>query len=252
MAKSSDKASTSPKGASDDLVGWSTLALGMSISLLLLWKNGGWPAFRSPIGFRGFDDFNLFNIAVLLLPPLTWILLVLKREVSDFGLTPGNAKGALLFSVITVAIFAPVCFLWFSKLHAVQIYYIRVLNTSGVLYQMEWRNGVDLGGKIDYGRFLYHEAVMGMYMFAWEWFFRGYMLFGLRKIMPTWAAAVVQMIPFFILHLGKPTGELFSSIAGGLILVPVALHYRSFVPCFLAHWALSLVNDIAVVYHHFR
>lgn len=252
MAKTPDKSAAAVKGASDDLVGWSTLAIGMAISLLLLWKNGGWAAFRSPIGFRGFDDYNLFNIAVLLLPTLTWILLVLKREVSDFGLTPGNVKGALLFALITLAIFAPICFLFFSKLPAVQSYYVRVLSVSGVLYQMDWRNGVDVGGKIDYGRFLYHETVMGMYMFAWEWFFRGYMLFGLRKIMPTWAAAIVQMIPFFILHIGKPTGEFFSSIAGGLILVPIALRYRSFVPCFLAHYVLSMVNDIAVLYHHFN
>jgi len=240
------------RGASNELVGWSTLGLGMTISLLLLWRNGGWAAFRSPSPFRGFDDYNLFNIALLLLPPLTWILLFLKREVSEFGLTPGNTKGALLFTAITIGVFTPICFLFFSKLHEVQAYYVPVFNASGVLYNLEWRGGNLVGGQIDYGRVLYHETVMGMYMFSWEWFFRGFLLFGLRKIMPTWAAAIVQMIPFVILHLGKPAGEFWSSIAGGLILVPVAVRYKSFVPCFLGHYALSVINDLAVLYHHFQ
>ena len=254
MAKrsSGEAGASGPKGASDELVGWSTLAIGLAISTLLLWKNGGWTAFRAPIGFHGFDDYNLFNIATLLLPPLTWILVVLRRDLSDFGLTPGNAKAAMVFALVVAAIFTPICFLFFSKLPEVQGYYIRYLSSSSVLYDMRWQSGHYVGGKIDYGRLVYHETVMWFYMLAWEWFFRGYLLFGLRKIMPTWAAATVQMLPFFILHVGKPAGEFWSSLAGGLILAPIAIRYRSFLPCFLGHALLSTINDIAVLYHHFN
>ena len=63
-------------------MGWSTLAIGLAVSTLLLWKNGGWAAFKSPTRFHGFDDYSLFNIATLLLPTLTWILVALRREVS--------------------------------------------------------------------------------------------------------------------------------------------------------------------------
>ena len=239
------------KGASDELVGWSTLAIGLAISTLLLWKNGGWAAFRSPTRFHGFDDYSLFNIAVLLLPPLTWILIALRRELSDFGLTPGNARGALLFSLVIGLAYIPVLAL-FSGQKQFQAYYIPWLSSSGILYGMEWHGGQYTGGKIDYGRFLYHETVMCFYMFAWEWFFRGYLLFGLRKIMPTWAAALVQALPFFVLHLGKPPAEFWSSLPGGILLAPVAIRFKSFLPCFLVHYIISLGNDIAALYFHFR
>ena len=254
MAKRSSSdtsgASTAPRGASDELVGWSTLAFGMAISTLLLWKNGGWPVFRCPTQMN-VVEFNLFNICMLLAPPLTWILVVLRRDLSDFGLTPGNARGALILSLIVGVAYIPVLAL-FSGQQAFQSYYTRVLMDDRVLYGVGWVHGKLSGGQIDYGRLVQHELMMLMYMLAWEWFFRGYLLFGLRKIMPTWAAALVQVLPFFILHLGKPPAEFWSSLAGGLILAPVAIRYKSFLPCFLMHYFISLGNDIAVLYFHFR
>ena len=89
-------------------MGWSTLAIGLAVSTLLLWKNGGWAAFKSPTRFHGFDDYNLFNIATLLLPTLTWILVALRREVSDFGFTPGNARAALIFSLAIGVAYIPI------------------------------------------------------------------------------------------------------------------------------------------------
>ncbi len=238
------------KGASDELVGWSTLAIGFAISTLLLWKNGGWNVFRAPTGMSVME-FNLFNICMLLTVPFTWILIMLRREVSDFGFTPGNARGAVILSLIVGVAYIPVLAL-FSGQRAFQDYYTRVLMDDRVLIGVGWAKGQLSGGQIDYGRFVQHELVMCMYMLAWEWFFRGYLLFGLRKIMPTWAAAIVQVIPFFILHLGKPPAEFWSSLAGGLLLAPIAIRYKSFLPCFLMHYFISLGNDIAVLYFHFR
>jgi membrane protease YdiL (CAAX protease family) len=249
-SENSSTGSGSSKGASDELVGWSTLAIGLSISTLLLWKNGGWPVFRCST-YMSVVEFNLFNICMLLAPTLSWILIGLRRELSDFGLTPGNAKGALILSLIVGVAYIPVLAL-FSGQKAFQAYYTGVLTNDRVLYNVGWMNGKLSAGQIDYGRFVQHELMMVMYMFAWEWFFRGYLLFGLRKIMPTWAAAIVQALPFFILHLGKPPAELWSSLAGGLLLAPVALRYKSFLPCFLMHYFISLGNDIAVLYFHFR
>ena len=188
----SDASMPSTPGASDRLTGWSTLFLGITISTLLLWKNGGWELFRcsTPMSVV---EFNLFNICMLLLPTFFWILVVLRRELSEFGLTPGNARGAVIFSLIVGVAYIPVLAL-FSGQKAFQSYYINVLMSDRVLTNVTWTAGKYTGGQIDYGRFTQHELMMCLYMLAWEWFFRGYLLFGLRKVMPVWAAATSRSV----------------------------------------------------------
>ncbi|MEA1872216.1 MAG: CPBP family intramembrane glutamic endopeptidase [Chloroflexota bacterium] len=73
-----------------------------------------------------------------------------------------------------------------------------------------------------------------LYMFAWGFLFRGYMLFGLEKSIGK-SAIFVQAIPFVLLHLGKPFLETLACIPGGFIFGYVAYRTRSFLPCFIIH-----------------
>ena len=42
---------------------------------------------------------------------------------------------------------------------------------------------------------------MGFYMFCWEFFFRGFLLFGLQKSrLGAWGAVIVQALLFALLH----------------------------------------------------
>jgi membrane protease YdiL (CAAX protease family) len=76
-----------------------------------------------------------------------------------------------------------------------------------------------------------------LYMFAWEFLFRGYMLFGLEKSIGR-SAIFVQAIPFVLLHLGKPFLETLACIPGGFIFGYVAYRTRSFLPCFVVHFGI--------------
>ncbi|NWF77325.1 MAG: CPBP family intramembrane metalloprotease [Chloroflexi bacterium] len=76
-----------------------------------------------------------------------------------------------------------------------------------------------------------------LYMFAWEFVFRGYMLFGLEKSIGK-SAIFVQTIPFVLLHLGKPFLETLACIPGGFIFGYVAYRTRSFLPCFIIHFGI--------------
>jgi len=109
---------------------------------------------------------------------------------------------------------------------------------------------------------LYYELAMGFYMFCWEFFFRGFLLFGLQKsILKTWGAVIVQALIFALLHwsyvkdASKPPVEVLSAIPGGIILGILALRTRSFVYGFLAHWAISLTLDLILlapfIFHRF-
>jgi membrane protease YdiL (CAAX protease family) len=73
-----------------------------------------------------------------------------------------------------------------------------------------------------------------LYMFAWKFLFRGYMLFGLEKSLGK-SAIFVQSIPFVLLHIGKPFLETLAYIPGGFIFGYVAYRTRPFLPCFIIH-----------------
>ena len=55
------------------------------------------------------------------------------------------------------------------------------------------------------------------------------------------------MIPFFILHRGKPEIETFASIFAGLILGIQAWRARSFLYCFIVHWSVMIFVDVISV-----
>ncbi|MGA8848442.1 MAG: CPBP family intramembrane glutamic endopeptidase [Dehalococcoidia bacterium] len=79
-----------------------------------------------------------------------------------------------------------------------------------------------------------------LYMFAWEFLFRGYMLFGLEKSIGK-SAIFVQAIPFVLLHLGKPFLETLFCIPGGFIFGYIAYRTRSFLPCFIIHFGIYVM-----------
>jgi len=81
-------------------------------------------------------------------------------------------------------------------------------------------------------------GALAVEMFAWEFFFRGYLLFGLEPALGE-LAIYVQMIPFAIAHAGKPEAETLSSIAGGILVGYIVRQSRSFWPAFLLHLMLG-------------
>lgn len=217
-------------GAQEHNVGWATLLVGLGVTGFLFWKN------RQGMAFT---EYYLLNTALLLGLPLLVVLLPLRREAADFGMTPGNVGGGLGAAVLLWALFLPV--IWYvSPRPEFQEYYLRQLRSSGAL----------LGPRLEWGGFFFHQTVLGFYMFGWEWYHRGFLLHGLRRLMPVLWAALFQACAFALLHYRKPPIEVASSFFGALLLAGVALRYRSFLPCFLLHWAISMSFDAAVLYHY--
>lgn len=249
MAEGNDTPTTeqdAPQGASDTVSGWVTLATGMAVSGYLLWRNQQG---------MGFSEFNLLNIAFIFWIPLMVVLLGLRRSAADFGLIAGKLGKGTLAALGLFALFIPVI-LFFAPKPGPQDYYLSWMGTnsgSGAIIGIYWDgNQWSPGGEIRWERLLYHEVSMGFYMFAWEWYHRGFLLWGLRRIMPTWAAVLFQAILFTALHWGKPPEEIASSFPGGILMGVLALRYGSFIPCFLLHWLVSAGFDFAVLFYHFR
>ena len=84
----------------------------------------------------------------------------------------------------------------------------------------------------------------GVYLFGWEFFFRGFLLFGVTRIAGLKAAILLQAIPFMLLHKGKPEIEMASSFIGAMMLGWFCWRGRSFWPAFLLHWCLNATMEI--------
>jgi membrane protease YdiL (CAAX protease family) len=149
-----------------------------------------------------------------LLPVLS-IILVLRRNPLDFGLRFGSARAWTFYVLLTLIIAVPVLYA-LSGVESLQQYYTR--------------EQLDL---------LLYSGTIAIYLFSWEFLFRGFMLFGLREKLGE-MSIVVQMIPFVILHFGKPDIEVLSTIFTGLWFGFICYRTNSFWPAFIIHTAINI------------
>jgi membrane protease YdiL (CAAX protease family) len=98
--------------------------------------------------------------------------------------------------------------------------------------------------RTDLGQLVAYELAMGVYMFCWEFFFRGYLLFGLARTLGPTASILVQAYPFFILHQAKPEPEMVSSWFGGILMGWLCWRAKSAWPSFLLHWVLYSTMEV--------
>ena len=87
-----------------------------------------------------------------------------------------------------------------------------------------------------------------VFYLGWEFFFRGYMQFGLREKLGDWNAILIQTLASCLSHIGKPEGEIFFSIIGGIVWGIVAFRTRSLLFVLLLHWLLGVSLDVSIIY----
>jgi membrane protease YdiL (CAAX protease family) len=148
-----------------------------------------------------------------MLVPLAAGFLIFRDKPRDYGIRIGRLRLGIMAVAIGLTIMALVLY-GVSKIPDFHNYYHR--------------------NAIDWPRLLLYNA---LFMFAWEFVFRGYMTFGLERSIGI-SAIFVQAIPFALLHFGKPFLETLACIPGGFVLGYVAYRTRSFLPCFVIHFGM--------------
>jgi membrane protease YdiL (CAAX protease family) len=151
-----------------------------------------------------------------LLVPLAAGWLLFRDKPWDYGIRIGRWKSAIILTVVCLAAM------------------MLILYGAGKMPEFRSYYHMDV---IDWSELLLNAA---LYMFAWEFLFRGYMLFGLEKSIGR-SAIFVQAIPFVLLHIGKPFLETLACIPGGFIFGYVAYRTRSFLPCFIIHFGIYVM-----------
>jgi uncharacterized protein len=193
----------------------------------------------------GYNQYIVGNLIGLFWVPVLSILLILREEPAQYGFTLGASKKVWLITAVAF-VGIVVLMLFVSRWQAFQDYYPlfrRYPEFRSSLFGQYPRvspwNVAPLA-------MVYAEASYGMYLFCWEFFFRGYLLLGLARSIG-WSAVLVQAVAFGLLHYGKPGIEVAASFGAGLILGIIALNAKSFVPCFILHWAAALSFDCLVI-----
>ena len=75
-------------------------------------------------------------------------------------------------------------------------------------------------------RFCIWEAFYVLQFFALEFFFRGFLVLGLRHRFGFYAI-FAMMVPYCMIHFGKPMPETFAAIIAGIVLGFMSLKTRS-------------------------
>jgi len=171
-------------------------------------------------------DETISSFVFYCLIPLGIIIFILREDPRDFGLRVGNWRKGALFSLLGIALMG-VVIVGLAQVTEFQQYY-----GLAAFREPDSRGLTELALR------------MGVYMFSWEFMFRGFLLFGLKdRLGPL--AIWIQAIPFAIMHLGKPELETLSTIFGGAAFGYVDLESRSVLPSVLIHWAIYLMMVLA-------
>ena len=149
-----------------------------------------------------------YAVYYIILPVFT-ILFILRENPLDFGLRVGNYKLWVFYVAITV-------------LTAIPVLYIGSLFPSIGKYYTK---------SFDYYNFFTQMVPL---LFFWEYILRGFLLFGLKERFKE-ASILIQMVPFVLLHIGKPEIEILMCIPMGLWFGYIAYRGKSFWPAFITH-----------------
>lgn len=165
----------------------------------------------------------------LFLIPILLAMIGTKEELKDYGIQLGNQSIGWCVSLTACILMIPVVFLA-VKLHPpflAKYPFSKVVGNSLLAFSL-------------------YQLAYGVYMFSWEFFFRGFMLFGLEKRFGNYSI-LIQTIPFAVMHFSKPLPEALGSIIAGLLLGVLALETRSFIYGAVIHWLVAMTMDTVCV-----
>jgi membrane protease YdiL (CAAX protease family) len=177
-----------------------------------------------------FQYWGLSSLVIRVMVPAAIIAFVLRERPGDWGFAVRGQWRHLRLYVLLLFGMAPL--LWLASL-------MPAFQAKYPFYE-----SAGLGGWHFWGFQLFY----GLQFLGVEAFFRGFLLFGLYARLGFYAIPAM-VIPYTMIHFGKPAPETFAAIAAGFILGWLALKSRSFLWGFFLHWAVAITMDLLVIGH---
>ena len=155
------------------------------------------------------------SLLLYLVIPAALVVLFFRDSLSDYGFQFGDWRAGLKWSAGVLLVLAPILFV--------------AANTSEVqeYYSRSERSTLDV------------LIVSAADLFGWEFLFRGFLLFGMYRVIGP-SAILLQAVPFAMAHIGKPELETLTTVLGGAGFGWIAWRTNSFLYPFLIHWSLNV------------
>jgi len=170
-------------------------------------------------------------ICYLVLPVLV-IRLVFKQRAADYGLRfQGMFQDAWIYGLMFAGMLPVVLTVSFSP-RFLSMYPFYKLAPDEPLWP----------------RFLAYEMLYILQFVSLEFFFRGFLVHGTRLRFGFYSV-LVMMIPYAMIHFGKPMAETLAAIAAGIVLGAMSLKTRSVWMGAALHVGVALTMDTLALWH---
>ena len=190
---------------------------------LLRWMGGG--------GFAGACQRCGLNYAFVIQAGLPIIAIVsLREKLTDYGLGLGDVRRGLRICLAFCLIYVP-CFIALLANESFRGYYAGVAERYATWPQ-----------------FFAGEVIAILFLsFRTEFLFRGFLLFGTEKDYGPYAAMLLPLIPYVLIHAGKAELEALGSLPVGLALGYLAIRTRSIWYGIILHGSIALLLNAAIL-----
>lgn len=161
--------------------------------------------------------------------PLLFITLILRESPRDFGYRLAGGRSFFAIYAVLLAVMVPL--LW-------------IVAGTGA-FQGKYPFWDDAGAS--WRNFILYEIRYFFVFLSGESFWRGFLVFGLAKRFG-WHALSIAMVPYVIVHFGKPPIETIGAIITGYVLGYLALKHRSFWLGVALHYTVAFTMDFLALY----
>ena len=166
-----------------------------------------------------------------LLLPLFWATLAARHSITELGLGLGRIRDHVQVYLVLAALLTPLLFLVSAQPAFLRVYPYFDPLPGAPLWPDFWR--------LELLYFAQFAAV--------EFFFRGFLVQGLRSTFG-YASIYVSLLPYCMIHFGKPLPEVLAALVAGLVLGHLSLASRSIWPGVALHIFAAATMDLAVLW----
>ena len=200
-----------------------------ALSLLVLEYAAIRPVFRRrPILTEDLAYWSFLCFVAYLAVPALLTRFVLKERLRDFGLTFRGFGTHLPLYALLFLLVLPLVYLASRDPSFRHTYPFAAEARNGFTDLLKW------------------ELIYGLQFLSLEFFFRGFLIFGLEKRFGA-NAIFVMAVPYCMIHFHKPWPEALGAIGAGLILGALALRTRPVLGGVLIHWAVAISMDVLAI-----
>ena len=185
--------------------------------------------------FFASDNASLFRLSwwaiciiiFYFLIPFSVLKFIWKEKVSDYGMKLKGAFKHYKVYFIMLVIMVPLV-LFFSTTKSFQLRY--------PFYK-------PLASESLFPKFIIWESFYFLQFIAVEFFFRGFMVHGLKRVFGFYSV-FIMMVPYCMVHFGKPMPETIAAIFAGIILGFLSLKSKSIYLGIAIHYSVAISMDL--------